>query len=60
MEIQRFEAIQAWQCARELTRKIYEETQPTGFSKNYGLRQQIRDAAGSLKIKIAEGFDAES
>jgi len=60
MKIQRFEEIQAWQYARELTRKVYKLTKKPGFSKDYGLKKQIQDAAGSSMHNIAEGFDSES
>ena len=60
MKIQRFEEIQAWQLARELTRKVYQLTKRPEFSKDYGLKNQIRDAAGSSMHNIAEGFDSES
>ncbi|MBN2091625.1 four helix bundle protein [candidate division KSB1 bacterium] len=60
MKIQRFEEIQAWQLARELTRKVYFLTNKPGFSKDFGLKHQIREASGSTMHNIAEGFDAES
>lgn len=60
MRIDRFEDIEAWQLARELTRKVYELTKKTPFSKDYGLKDPIRAAAGSSMHNIAEGFDAET
>lgn len=60
MKIERFEEIQAWQLARELTRKVYRLTKRAEFSRDYGLKDQIRNAAGSSMHNIAEGFDAES
>ena len=60
MRIDRFEDIEAWQLARELTRKIYSLTKKPPFSKDYGLKDQIRAAAGSSMHNIAEGFDAET
>ena len=56
MKIERFEDIEAWQpveslkverLARELTRKVYRLTKKTRFAKDYGLKRQIQDAAGS-------------
>ena len=47
MRIERFEDIEAWKLARELTRKVYRLTKKPQFSKDYGLKNQIRDAAGS-------------
>ena len=60
MRIERFEDIEAWQLARELTRKIYELTKKPKFARDFGLRGQIQDAAGSSMHNIAEGFDSET
>jgi len=60
MKIERFEDIEAWRLARELTQKVYRLTKGTAFSKDYGLIRQIQDAAGSSMHNIAEGFDSES
>ena len=60
MKIKKFEEIEAWQLARELTRKVYHLTKKPQFSKDYGLKNQIRDTAGSSMHNIAEGFDSES
>ncbi len=60
MKIERFEDIEAWKLARELARKVYDLTLKTRFSRDFGLRGQIQDAAGSSMHNIAEGFDAES
>ncbi|MBW1672429.1 MAG: four helix bundle protein, partial [Deltaproteobacteria bacterium] len=58
MKIERFEDIDAWQLAQELTRKVYRLTKKSGFAKDYGLKGQIQDAAGSSMHNIAEGFDS--
>jgi four helix bundle protein len=55
--IQSFEEIEAWQKARELTRAIYACSGKGTFSKDYGLRDQIRRAAVSILSNIAEGFE---
>jgi len=60
MKIERFEDIEAWQLARELTQKVYRLTKKSEFSKDYGLKRQIQDAAGSSMHNIAEGFDSET
>lgn len=60
MKIEQFEDIEAWQLARELTRKVYRLTKKPEFAKDYGLKRQIRDAAGSSMHNIAEGFDSET
>jgi four helix bundle protein len=60
MKIQKFEEIQAWKMARELTQKVYQLTKKPDFYKDFGLKNQIRAASGSSMHNIAEGFDAES
>lgn len=57
MKIERFEDIRAWQQARELTDLVYDLTVQAKFSKDFRLRDQIQGAAGSIRHKIAEGFD---
>jgi len=54
MKIERFEDIEAWHLARELTRKVYRLTKKPGFVNDYGLKRQIQDAAGSSMHNIAE------
>ena len=53
----KFEDITAWQRARELTRQIYELTTNTKFSRDFGLKDQIRRASVSIMSNIAEGFE---
>ena len=60
MKIERFEDIEAWQLARELTKKVYRLTKKPLFAKDYGLKGQIQDAAGSSMHNTAEGFDSET
>src|SRR5512136_1494407 len=59
-KIERFEELQSWQKARQLVNSIYEFTGHPDFSRDFRLRDQIRDAAGSAMHNIAEGFDAGS
>ena len=54
--IEKFEDIEAWQKARELTREIYRVTNRGDFAKDFGLRDQIRRASVSIMSNIAEGF----
>lgn len=54
--IEKFEDIEAWQKARELTREIYRSTNQGSFARDFGLRDQIRRAAVSTMSNIAEGF----
>ena len=60
MRIERFEDIEAWQLARELTCKVYGLTKKAKFARDFGLKGQIQDAAGSSMHNIAEGFDSET
>lgn len=55
--IEKFEDIEAWQKARELTREVYAASNTGLFAKDYGLRDQIRRAAVSIMANIAEGFE---
>ncbi len=57
-KIERFEDLQSWQKARQLTNMIYDLTAHPAFSNDFRLRNQIQDAAGSVMHNIAEGFDA--
>lgn len=54
-----FEEIEAWKKSRELVRAIYQATSLGAFSKDYGLRDQIRRASVSIMSNIAEGFERE-
>jgi len=60
MRIDRFEDIEAWQLARELARKVYDLTKKPKFARDFGLKRQIQEAAGSTMHNIAEGFDSET
>lgn len=56
-----FEEIIAWQKARELNAEIYNITNVNEvFSKDYGLRDQMRRASVSISSNIAEGFERET
>jgi four helix bundle protein len=54
---QKFEDIEAWQKARELTREIYRISSDGVFSRDFGLRDQMRRASVSVMSNIAEGFE---
>ncbi len=54
--LKRFEDIEAWQKARELTLEIYKITGKREFNRDYDLRGQIRRASVSIMSNIAEGF----
>jgi four helix bundle protein len=59
-KIERFEDVKAWQAARGLANQVYEVTGAGDFARDFGLRDQIRRAAGSVMHNIAEGFEAGS
>ena len=56
---QKFEDIEAWQRARELTREIYTVSNENPFSKDFGLRDQVRKTSVSIMSNIAEGFERD-
>lgn len=58
--ITRFEEIEAWQTARELTKMIYSITDEGKISRDFGLRDQIRRASVSIMSNIAEGFESKT
>ncbi|MDI6763736.1 MAG: four helix bundle protein [Thermodesulfobacteriota bacterium] len=55
--IEKFEEIEVWKKARELTSEIYTISNRGAFLKDYGLRDQIRRACISIMANIAEGFE---
>jgi len=54
--IERFEDIDAWKKARELARAIYAISAEGPFSRDFGLRDQIRRASVSIMSNIAAGL----
>ena len=56
-----FEEILSWKKARELNFYIYKITNSNNsFSKDFGLRDQIRRSSISISSNIAEGFERET
>ena len=60
MNIEKFEDLDCWKKARELANLIYDLTNQRSFEKDFRLRDQTRDAAGSVMHNVAEGFEAGS
>lgn len=66
--ITRFEEIEAWQTARELTKMIYSITDVGKISRDFGLKDQLRKASVSVVSNIsvsvvsniAEGFESKT
>jgi four helix bundle protein len=57
--IERFEDIEVWKRARLLTRKVYAVSRAGAFSRDFGLKDQMRRASVSSMSNIAEGFERD-
>jgi len=57
--IKRFEDLEVWKLARELCQDVYQLTLQEGFSKDFGLKNQINNSSGSVMDNIAEGFERD-
>lgn len=58
--IVRFEDIEAWKTARELTKMVYSLSSSGSFARDFGLRDQMRRASVSVMSNIAEGFESHT
>lgn len=56
----RFEDLEIWQLARKLVKRVYEVTQKKEFSKDFGLKDQIRKSSVSVMNNISEGFESRT
>ena len=56
-KIEKFEDLKVWQKARNVNLCIYKLSNRDTFSKDFGLRDQIRRASISVLSNIAEGFE---
>lgn len=56
--IKNFEDLDSWKKARQLAGFVYELTRKEKFTRDFGLKDQIQRAAGSVMHNIAEGFDS--
>ena len=59
-KIERFEDVKGWIKGRELCQMVYAVTNKDSFSRDFGLRDQIRRAAVSIISNIAEGFESQN
>jgi four helix bundle protein len=57
MKIKKFEDLESWRKARELTNTVYAATATGRFTRDFGLKDQIRRASISILSNIAEGFE---
>ena len=59
-KVERFEDLQVWRMAHDLSVAIYQLTKDGEFSRDWGLRNQIQRASVSVMSNIAEGFERYS
>jgi four helix bundle protein len=59
-KVERFEDLFIWQKAIEFVKDIYLITERQGLKNDFGLKNQMRDAAVSIPSNIAEGFERRS
>ncbi len=52
--------MEVWKTSRDLTRKINELTRNDAFSRDFGLRDQMRRSSVSIMSNIAEGFESRT
>lgn len=57
MNILKFEDLEIWKSALSVTKDVYDVTSQGKFSKDFGLRDQIRRAVVSISSNIVEGFE---
>lgn len=55
-----FEELPVWRRAKELDKKIFAAANDILLNKDFGLRNQILNASGSIMDNIAEGFERNS
>jgi len=61
MKISRFEDLECWQEARQLTKDVYEAiSRSPAWKRDLRSCGQTQDAAGSVMANIAEGFARRS
>ncbi len=57
MKINKVEEMEIWALSTKIAIEIYRLTSDIKFSKDYGLKDQIRRASVSIPSNIAEGFE---
>lgn len=57
MKINRFEDLGIWKLSLKITKEVYDVTSKKEFSKDFGLRDQVRRAIISVSSNIVEGFE---
>jgi four helix bundle protein len=57
MKINKFEDLEIWQLSTKIALDVYNLTSNDRFSKDFGLKDQLRRAIISISSNIAEGFE---
>jgi four helix bundle protein len=55
-----FEELEVWKTSMVLCTEIYKHTNTELFSKDFGLKDQIRRASVSIPSNISEGYERDS
>jgi len=58
--IEKFEELEVWKMSMELCTEIYKLTNTDLFSKDFGLKDQIRRCSVSVPSNISEGYERDS
>lgn len=59
-KVDSFEDLRVWKKGIEIVKQVYLITNEGKFSKDFGLRDQLRRASVSIPTNIAEGFERAS
>ena len=57
--IEKFEELEVYKLSMELCTKIYKLTNTDKFSKDFGLKDQIRRCSVSVPSNISEGYERD-
>lgn len=57
--IEKFEELEVWKLSMELCTEIYKLTNTELFSKDFGLKDQIRRCSVSVPSNISEGYERD-
>ena len=55
-----FENIEVWRTSMDLCTEVYKITNSDTFSRDFGLKTQIRRASVSIPSNISEGYERDS
>lgn len=58
-KIENFEELEVWKLSMELCTDVYKLTNTDLFSKDFGLKDQIRRSAISVPSNISEGYERD-